>query len=661
MLGCSGLNGSQAAPHQTTGVVVTSQTLDFGTVQVGTTAVRSNTIINNTGSAIVLTGAQINKTDFKITGQKLPVKLAPGEQAALQVAYTPQSLGQSQGTVVLASNMKKLSPTFVLKGTGTATTGVATAGPVRLTPASISFGAVPLGQTTTQSATLSNFGTRAVTVTKTAISGQGFALTGLSLPLTLGARQSVTFGVNFTPAASGMNSAMISLISTVSLASQNRGNRPGQTAPGQVALNTVSSTLNLPVSGTGTTASTSTTTTPGQLAVSPPSLALGSVRIGTIQTRSVTLTNHGGTGVTLRQASITGSGFAMSGLTFPTTLATGQSKTFVVIFAPRTTGSAAGNIAVMSDATNSVVSVPISALAQTNVGTGTSLGVLSSSDASLSFGNVPLGNSATQSETLINSGSSSVTISQASVSGNSFRVTGLSLPMTLSPGQSFTFGVAFAPTTGGIATGSVAVASDASNATLTISLAGAATVAGQLTVSPATLNFGSVIAGQSKSLTGKLTASGSSITVTNASMTSSEFTVSGLSLPVTLAAGQSASFTVNFTPQASGTAAATASFISNASNPSAIESLTGGGTGAPQHSVTLSWNPSTSSVVGYNLYRGTTSGGPYSQINAMNASTSYVDSSVQAGQTYFYVTTAVDGANRESGYSNQAQAVVPSP
>jgi hypothetical protein len=45
-----------------------------------------------------------------------------------------------------------------------------------------------------------------------------------------------------------------------------------------------------------------------------------------------------------------------------------------------------------------------------------------------------------QSETLTNSGGSSVTVSQANVSGSGFSVTGLSLPLTLTPGQSFTFG-----------------------------------------------------------------------------------------------------------------------------------------------------------------------------------------------------------------------------
>jgi fibronectin type 3 domain-containing protein len=90
--------------------------------------------------------------------------------------------------------------------------------------------------------------------------------------------------------------------------------------------------------------------------------------------------------------------------------------------------------------------------------------------------------------------------------------------------------------------------------------------------------------------------------------------------------------------------------------------LTGSGTTPPQHSVSLSWNPSTSAVVGYNVYRGTSSGGPYSKIDsALDTSTTYTDATVQSGQTYYYVTTAVDGSGAESTYSNQAQAVIPTP
>jgi len=62
------------------------------------------------------------------------------------------------------------------------------------------------------------------------------------------------------------------------------------------------------------------------------------------------------------------------------------------------------------------------------------------------------------------------------------------------------------------------------------------------------------------------------------------------------------------------------------------------------------------------VYRGTVSGGPYLKINsALDTSMSYSDSTVQSGQTYYYVTTAVDSTGVESSYSNQVQVVVPFP
>ena len=81
---------------------------------------------------------------------------------------------------------------------------------------------------------------------------------------------------------------------------------------------------------------------------------------------------------------------------------------------------------------------------------------------------------------------------------------------------------------------------------------------------------------------------------------------------------------------------------------------------AGQPTVNLSWDASTSPVVGYNVYRGSVSGGPYTKINSeLDATTSYTDSTVQNGQTYYYVTTGVDSTGMESGYSNQAEAVIP--
>jgi fibronectin type 3 domain-containing protein len=75
----------------------------------------------------------------------------------------------------------------------------------------------------------------------------------------------------------------------------------------------------------------------------------------------------------------------------------------------------------------------------------------------------------------------------------------------------------------------------------------------------------------------------------------------------------------------------------------------------------LSWNSSSSpSVIGYYMYRSSTTGGPYSRVNGpADQGTTGTDASVQSGQTYFYVVTAVDGNGFESAFSNEASAVIP--
>jgi len=78
------------------------------------------------------------------------------------------------------------------------------------------------------------------------------------------------------------------------------------------------------------------------------------------------------------------------------------------------------------------------------------------------------------------------------------------------------------------------------------------------------------------------------------------------------------------------------------------------------HTVALTWNTSTSTVSGYNVYRSTVSGTGFARINSsLVAVLSYADSNVLNGTTYFYVTTAVDSGGNESAFSNQAQAIIP--
>jgi hypothetical protein len=78
------------------------------------------------------------------------------------------------------------------------------------------------------------------------------------------------------------------------------------------------------------------------------------------------------------------------------------------------------------------------------------------------------------------------------------------------------------------------------------------------------------------------------------------------------------------------------------------------------HDVNLSWIASSSPVAGYNVYRGTQPGGPFTKINpSLDTATVYTDGSVISGQMYYYATTAVDSNGTESAYSNLAQAPIP--
>jgi hypothetical protein len=290
---------------------------------------------------------------------------------------------------------------------------------------------------------------------------------------------------------------------------------------------------------------------------------------------------------------------------------------------------------------------------------------LTASPSSLNFGNVQIGNGQQLSETVTNVGGVNVSISQATVAGTGFSMTPWA-PLVLTPGQHYTFTVTFAPPSTGNDSGNVSIVSNASNSNLSIPLSGTGTPApqGQLAVSPTTMAFGKVIVGTNAQLIGALTASGASVTVTSDTLNGSAFALSGLpSYPIVIPAGQYVQFTVTFTPPGIGVASGSVSFFSNASNSPAVESLTGTGTPPPQHSVNLSWTASTSqNVIGYNIYRGLTSGGPYSKINSvLNASNLYSDTTVADGQTYYYVTTSVNSTNEESTYSNQTTAVIPPP
>jgi HYDIN/CFA65/VesB-like, Ig-like domain len=249
-----------------------------------------------------------------------------------------------------------------------------------------------------------------------------------------------------------------------------------------------------------------------------------------------------------------------------------------------------------------------------------------------------------------------------SVAGTGFSTGTLSLPISLASGNATTFNVQFAPTTAGNASGSVTIVSNAPNSPALVALTGTGVAATQtLTFSTTNLGFGNVNTGNSSTQSVTVTNSGnSSVSISKISESGSGFTLTGAGTPVTLSVGQSLTFGVVFSPSAAGSASGTVTVTSNAAGSPVTIALSGTGVQAATHSVTLNWTASTSSVSGYNVYRSTTNGSGYAKINSsLVGSSTYDDTTVQSGTTYYYVVTSVDSSGNESTDSNQATAVIP--
>jgi beta-lactamase superfamily II metal-dependent hydrolase/chitodextrinase len=106
-----------------------------------------------------------------------------------------------------------------------------------------------------------------------------------------------------------------------------------------------------------------------------------------------------------------------------------------------------------------------------------------------------------------------------------------------------------------------------------------------------------------------------------------------------------------------GTSAAVSVTVNNAGDttpPTAPSSLAASGS---KRKVSLTWSASTDNVgvTGYHVWRATSAGGPFSDV-ATTTSTSYSNSGLTSGTTYYFYVTAVDAAGNVSAPSNTASA-----
>ena len=694
------------------GVSVTPSSVSFGNVPDGTTATQAITL-KNTGTAnLNVSSDSVTGAEFRVTGFS-PVLLAPGNSMTFNATFTPTSTASVSGSISIVTDVSASPTTVALTGTGTQPG-------MSATPSSVSFGSVPDGTTSTQVVTLKNTGSANLVVSSESVTGAGFSVTGFAAQ-TLAPNASMTFNAVFSPTSDGSATGNISVAtnlpsSPTAIPLSGTGTQPGiSITPSSVAFGNVADgttatqaialkntgTANLVVSsesatgagftvtgfvaqtlapnssmtfntvfsptspgavsgsisvstnlaGSPTAISLTGTGTQPAMSVTPSSVSFGTVTDGTGSTQAITLKNTGNANLVVSSESATGTGFSVVGFVAQT-LAPNSSMTFNAVFAPTSPGAVSGSISVSTNLPASPTAIPLT-------GTGANP-AMSITPSSVSFGSIVDGTSNSQTITVKNTGTVNLVVSSQSVTGAGFSVTGFSA-QTVAPNNTMAFNAVFAPTTAGSVTGSISLSTNVPGSPTAIGLTGTGTAPTfVLGASPTTLTFGSVNVGNNSSLGVTLKNNGNSnITISGISGATGGFTTSGVGAGTILTPNQSATLNVTFTPTASGAASAT---ITINSNSTATPSISVSGTGASTaSSVSLSWAASSSSdVIGYNIYRGTISGGPYTKLTASPlSSVTDTDSTVSSGTTYYYVVTAVDSSNNESADSNQAVASVP--
>ena len=512
------------------------------------------------------------------------------------------------------------------KGASTGSTTIA----LGLSPSSVSFGDVTIGQSGTKTVTLTSTGSGIVTISAISVAGNGFTASGPHLPISLSSGQSTTISVLFKPTASAVDSGTVT-----------------------IASNAVEPSMTVALSGTGTTAATSV------LSVSPSSVAFGTVSVGSEVTRTVQLASTGTASVTISGMTFSGSGISITGLAVPLTLAAGKEASLTITYKPRSAGTLAGSVSIASNASD-----PSELIGLNGTATTAPTSTLTATPSSITFGNVVIGTQTTQTIRLANSGTANVTVSGLAPSVAAVSVSGLTVPITLAPGTSANFTAAFKPTAASSVSGNITVTSNATDSSMPIALTGTGEAAvPQLTANPTSLSFGNTTVGSSNVKQVTVTNTGNvSTTISSAAVAGTGFSLSGSGSSVALNPGQSETYTVNFDPKSAANDTGTFSIASNAPNSPMKIGLSGTGVTSPtNHSVALAWDRSSSTVIGYFVYRSSKSGGPYAKVNsAADASTSFSDSTVANGQVYYYVVTAVDSSNIESAYSNQVSVTIPS-
>lgn len=565
------VSGPSAAPVAS----VSPASLSFSQALGGSTAAQTVTV-GNTGTAalvlgsITLAGAQAGDYAVASGGTCASgASIAVGANCTLRIVFTPAATGARSATLAIAHNAAASPSNVTLNGTGTASPQPV----IAVNSNALGFAATAVGNSTTQSITVSNTGQASLLLGAMALSGTAAADYGLSgtcaANTTLAVGASCSLAVRFAPTATGTRTATLALPSNAS-----------------------NGALSIGLSGTATAAPAAAVN------LSPSTQAFGNATVGgAAVTRSATLTNTGTAALAIASVAATGNGFSAAS-SCGSSLAAGASCSIALAFNPSGTGAVSGQLAVASNAPGSPHTVALS-------GTGvlTAVPVLAwSGTATPSFADTSIGSqSAPAALTLVNQGPGSATLDGVTVQGANAAefvasgtcAAGLALPA----GGSCTISIVFAPAQSGLRSASLG-ASGSGASIGPVALAGNGIMAAQpaLSLSASTITFPPATVGEAVApIAVDVVNSGTaSVTLRATSFAANQFAADpSCVLPSTLGPGQTCTLNVSIRPESAAAAGELSDTLTLATDNAAI---------APTVAVTASVMPAatpSNSNVGY--------------------------------------------------------------
>ncbi|WP_042392969.1 choice-of-anchor D domain-containing protein [Streptacidiphilus carbonis] len=470
-------------PYPATGVTATPSALNFGSVATGaTSAAQTVTVTNPTGAAAAVSSIAASG-DFAQTNT-CGSSIAANGSCSVSVTFKPTATGSRSGS--LTANAGGVTNTVSLSGTGTAPGPVLNASPGGLNFAGTVVGSSAAGQ----SVTVTNSGTSSATVSGVAVTGD-FSQTNNCSSIAVGA--SCTVDVGFKPTAGGSRTGTLTVTSNANNSPTTVGlsgtgiDSSTDIAAGRQATASSSNGAYVPANLTDADASTYWESANGSF----PQWAqvdLGqSYSVGKVvlklppatawSARTETLSVQGSTdGTTF--SNIVGS----AGYTFDPNA---DNNTVTITFNAATARYVRVNVT--ANTGWSAAQLSDFEVFPSGSGGGNPAATLSANPSSLTFASQALNTSSSaQSVTVSNTGTAAAAVSSVAATGD-FSQTN-TCGTAIAAGASCTVSVVFKPTASGARTGSLTVASNASDNPLTVALTGtgAGTVSTDLAAGKAT-------------------------------------------------------------------------------------------------------------------------------------------------------------------------------